>query len=447
MKYTLSTVLFILTIILPGFSQKIVIDKVVGVVGSHKILLSDIENQLLQYKAQGINFENPRCKVLEELMLQKLLLNQAMLDSLDVSDKEVETELDSRLENYIRQIGSPEKLEEYFNKSIEEMKADFRDLIRDQMLTRKMQSKITSGLKVTPAEVNKYFKSIPKDSLPLIKAELEYSEIVIHPSIPDVDIEAIKNKLRDYKKKAEGDPKYFGIYASLYSEDPGSRNNNGELGFISRGELVPEFAGAAFNLKPGEISDVVKTEYGYHIIQMVEKRGEQALLRHILLKPQANKESVVKAENLLDSIRGQILIDSIKFEKAALYYSQDEESRLNNGIVANPYTGSTKFEVDQIEPAIYKILNQLAVGEISKPFMSIDKVGNPVYMIVMLRSKSEPHIANLRDDYQRIQEMTLRHKEYQELEKWVAEKQASSYIKVDKEFHSCKYDFEGWIKK
>ncbi len=447
MKYTLISIVFILTISFQALSQKIMIDKVVAMVGSHKILYSDIENQLLQYKAQGINFENPRCRILEELMLQKLLLNQAILDSLDVSDKEVEAELDSRLENYIKQIGSPEKLEEYFNKSIEEIKADFRELIREQMLTRKMQGKITSDIKVTPAEVNKFFKSLPKDSLPLIKAEMEYSQIVIEPQVADEIVENIKNTLREYKKKAEAEPKYFGIYASLYSQDPGSRNNNGSLGYISRGELVPEFAGAAFSLKPGEISDVVKTEYGYHIIQMVEMRGEQALLRHILIKPQADNASLTKAQNLLDSIRAEIMKDSISFEKAALYYSTDEESRLNNGIVANPYTGSTKFEIDQIEPSYLKVLKELTVGEVSKPFMAVDMVGNPIYVVVKLNANSEPHVANLKDDYNRIQDMTLSHKQKNELDKWVAEKQASSFIKVEKEYQSCSFDFNGWIKK
>jgi peptidyl-prolyl cis-trans isomerase SurA len=428
--------------------EKQIIDKVVAIVGSNMVTLSDIEAQYFQYQAQGAKATaDLKCQIYENMILQKLLVAQAAIDSVEVTEKEVQAELDSRLLNFIRQAGSEQALEEYFNKSIEEIKEDFKDDVREQLLTGRMQNNILGEISVTPAEVNSFYRELPKDSLPLIEAEFEYAQILLYPDLSKDEIQAVYDKLNDFKTRVESGKSKFATLAVLYSKDPGSAANGGELGFVSRGELVPEFAAAAFNLKPNEISKVVKTDYGYHIIQLIERKGDQVNVRHILLQPEISFTSEKSASNKLDSIAMLISVDSLSFEEAAMRFSQDKDTRLNGGKLINMYTGTSKFTIKEINGEDLAYLKKMKIGEISKPVISADKTGAKVYKILKLISMSEAHIANLEKDYQRIQELATEKKKQNELYEWVLEKQKSNYIKIDDEYKSCNFHYKGWLSK
>lgn len=444
MKVLLS--LLLITVYINNFAQDtLTIDKVVAVVGKHTILYSEVENQRLQYQSQGYASKNMRCEIFEDQLFQKLLINQAAIDSVEVTDKEIDGELERRMSYFVSQIGSEEKLEEFYSKSIAEIKQDMRKIVADQLITQRMQQEITGDLKVTPSEVRKFFKDLPQDSLPYINAEMEMEQIVLYPKIEDSEIKLIKEKLKKYKERVtNGDS--FSTLAVLYSEDPGSASNGGDLGFLGRGDLVEEFAAAAFNLDEGEISRVVKTDFGYHIIQMLEKKGEKVRCRHILLKPKVSPLKMIEAKNKLDSIKNEVLNDTLTFKDAVLRYSQDKNTRANGGLVYNPMTGSSKFEISEIDPATYYVVKNLEVGEISKPVESVDENGKQIYKIVRLKSKTEPHQANLKDDYQRIQEFALEKKRMEFIDEWVEKKVESTYIRIDEDFRKCEYRFNGWLK-
>ncbi len=444
----LSLVLSIIVLAsISAFAQKgELLDKVVAIVGNNMVSLSDIEAQYFQYQAQGAKGgKELRCSIYENMILQKLLVAQAAIDSVEVSDKEVENELNNRLQGFVRQAGSVEKLEAYFNKSMEEIKSDFKDDVRDQLITSKMQNQILGDIKVTPAEVNKYFRDLPKDSLPLIEAEYEYAQIVIYPKSTEQEIQDLKNKLLDFKKRIETGKSKFSTLAVLYSKDPGSAKNGGDLGFITRAELVPEFAAAAFSLKTNEISNIVKTDYGYHIIQMLEKRGDQVHVRHILLQPEISYTAEKQVQKKLDSIANIIRTDTTTFAQAALLFSEDKDTRLNGGVLVNLHTGSQKFTIKDINPDELFYIKKMNIGEISKAFEAKDKNGNKTYKIIKIISKSAAHIANLKDDYQRIKDMTLAQKKEKALYDWVLEKQKTNYIKIDNEFKSCNFHYKGWL--
>jgi len=428
--------------------EKQIVDKVVAIVGSNMVTLSDIEAQYFQYQAQGAKATvDLKCQIYENMILQKLLVAQAAIDSVEVTEKEVQAELDSRLQNFIRQAGSEQALEEYFNKSIEEIKEDFKDDVREQLLTGRMQNNILGEISVTPAEVNSFYRELPKDSLPLIEAEFEYAQIMLYPDLSKDEIQAVYDKLNDFKTRVESGKSKFATLAVLYSKDPGSATNGGELGFVSRGELVPEFAAAAFNLKPNEISKVVKTDYGYHIIQLIERKGDQVNVRHILLQPEISFSSEKSASQKLDSISELISNDSLTFEEAAMRFSQDKDTRLNGGKLINMYTGTGKFTIKEINGEDLAYLKKMKMGEISKPIISVDKTGAKVYKILKLISMSEAHIATLEKDYQRIQELATEKKKQKELYEWVLEKQKSNYIKIDDEYKSCNFHYKGWLTK
>jgi peptidyl-prolyl cis-trans isomerase SurA len=428
------------------FSQTKVVDQVVAVVGSKPILLSDIENQFYQLKSQG--YESPgdaKCEILEDLMYQKLLLNQADLDSVEVSAKEVESTLDSRFRYFISEIGSEEKLEEYFGKSIIEMKEDFRENIKEQLLTQRMQEKITGDIKITPSEVRTYFQKIHPDSLPYFNTEIELQQIVLKPKVSLEEKTKVREKINELRERIINGDK-FSTLAVLYSEDPGSSKKGGELGFLSRGELVPEFAAVAFNLKETEVSKIVETEFGFHIIQLIERKGDMANVRHILLTPKPTIEEVMIIEKRLDSIAKEIRNGNLTFENAVLKYSEDEQSKNNNGVIINNYTGNTKFETNQIDAPTSYAIRDLNVGDISKVFQSSDERGKLSFKFVKLKSKSLPHKANLADDYQRIQEIALEQKKQKTISNWIANQQNNTYIKIDESFGNCKFDRINWSK-
>ncbi len=416
--------------------EKKTIDQIIAVVGNHIIMESDIETQRLQMQAQGYFSQgDPKCEILEQMIFQKLLLHQAALDSIEVKDEDVNAELERKLNYFINQIGSEEKLEEYYHKSIPEIKSDFRDLIRDQMITQRMHGKITGEIKVTPTEVRAFFNDIPKDSIPLVPAEYEIQQIVKYPVIEESEILSVKEKLRELRERVvKGEN--FATLAILYSEDPGSAKNGGELGFVGRGDLVSEFAAVAFNLKPGEVSKIFKTDYGFHIVQMIERKGERINVRHILATPKVNPKKIAEARLSLDSIVKRIKTDTLTFDMAAFYYSEDKDTRLNNGMLVNPYTGNSRFEASQIESGVAQAISTLKVGEISSPFESKDDLGHAVVKIVSLKTKTETHKANLKDDYQKIQEMALDFKKEDFLKKWVAKKRKGTYMKIDEAYKS-----------
>ncbi|PLX04822.1 MAG: peptidylprolyl isomerase [Marinilabiliales bacterium] len=442
------SILLTLLIFLQIFSVRSqeVVDEVVAVVGSHIVMLSDIENQYYQYKQQGITFEGDlKCNILEELMYQKLLLNQAEYDSLEVTLKEVENVIDRKLGMFIDRIGDVEKLEEYFGKSLEEMKEELKEPTRDQLLAEKMQDKLTGELKVTPSEVRNYFKSIPADSLPLINAEMEFEQIVRYPKISETERLEVIDRLRGFRDRVMKGEK-FATLAILYSEDPGTASKGGELGFLGRGDLVPEFSAVAFNLKAGEVSRVVETEFGFHIIQMIEKKGELINVRHILLKPKISEQEVIKTRKFLDSLIRIVRKDSLSFGVAASKYSEDEASKNNNGLAVNPYTGTSKHEVDQLDAATYYALKNLKIGDISKPFETVDIRGKLVCKVVRLKSRSKAHKANLNDDYQKIMDMAMEIKKDEVINKWIETKLKTTFVKIDPSYKNCEFSNKGWSR-
>lgn len=423
-----------------------VIDQVVAVVGGDMILNSDIEQQLLQMRMQGNLPEgDAKCKILESLLVQKLLLHQSRVDSLKTNDMGVENELDRRLRYFINQIGSEKALENYFNKSIYEIKDDLREVIGEQMLTQQMRQKIVEKITVTPSEIRSFYKSLPQDSLPMIPQQYELQQIAIYPPASAEAKFAVKEKLLDLRSRILKGERFSSL-AFAYSEDLASAKKGGELGFRSKDELVKSFADVAFNLADGQVSQIVETEYGFHIIQMIEKKNNQVNVRHILLKPQYSSQMLVDAQNKLDSIVNLIKTDSLTFEHACARFSQDKKSNLNGGLVINPNSNTSYFEKDQLQPSDYYVIKDLKIGAISSPFESRDEHANVIFKVVKMKNIIPAHKANLKDDYNIIQQMTKQSKEQERMMKWIDEKRKTTYIKIDPMFQGCKFDTEGWVK-
>ncbi len=439
--------IILLFFLIPGgiYSQT-VIDQVIAVVGGDMILNSDIDQELMRMKMQGHLPEGDiKCNILEQLLIQKLLLNQSRVDSLKPNELAISSEIDRRLQYFISQIGSEKALESYFKKPMYEIKEDLGEVIRDQQLTQQMRQKIVEKVSVTPSEVRHYFKSLPTDSLPQIPEQYEIRQILMYPPSTAEAKFRVKERLLELRERILKGER-FSTLAVAYSEDHASARKGGELGFRSREELVKPFADVAFNLKEGQVSQIVETEYGFHIIQMIEKKENQVNVRHILLKPQYSSDMLVEASAKLDSIVKLIKADSMKFEYACARYSEDKKSNLNGGLVVNPQTNTSLFEKDQIQPADYYIIKDLKVGEISSPFESRDEHANVCFKVVQLKSVIPSHKANLKDDYDIIQSMAKNIKEEEVLIKWLKEKQKTTYIKIDPEFKGCVFHTEGWVK-
>lgn len=441
---------FVIAIVLLGAvstfsakSQNSVIDQVVAVVGNKIIKKSDIETQYLQIKAEGNEVD--KCHILEVMLRMKLMVNQAAIDSIEVTDSQVEQELNQRLNAFISQAGSQKAVEDYFKKSILEMKDDMRSEIRDNMISQRMEDEITGNIKITPSEVKAFYNKQNKDSLPLINSQIELYQIGIYPPYTEKAIFDLKEKMLDMRRQIiEG--KSFASLAVLYSED-GSAMRGGELGFTQKGNWDPEFAKAAFALKErGEVSKIVESQFGYHLIQLIEKRGDMVNARHILMKPKADAEAITRAVSRLDSIVALIKKDSITFEKAALYFSEDKSTRANSGLVMNPQTGEPRFEMDQINPVDYRIVKDLKIGEISAPFESMDDKGKRIYKVMMIKSRSNPHKANLKDDFDLLKNMALANKKNNIINDWISEKIESTYIHIDESYKDCNFSRKGWIK-
>jgi len=424
-----------------------VVDGVIAVVGGNAILKSELESQYLQYRGQGNiagSEETVKCKLLNTLLFQKLLLHQAQVDSISVTDVMVESEMDRRMRYFIAQAGSPERLEEYYQKSLMEIKNEMRDIIREQMLVEQAQQKITESVTITPSEVKSWFKKLPKDSIPLINAELEIGMIVRIPAIGEEEKQIARERLKEFKKRFEkGDD--FATLAVLYSEDPGSAKQGGELGMFKRGDMRPEFEAAAFRLKPGEISDIVETEDGFHLIQMIERRGEYINVRHILIQPQVSAYNLARSKVLLDSVATLIQQRKLTFDQAVVQFS-DDPGKNNGGLMINAATGNTRFESGQLDPKIFFIVDKLKVGDISTPVLMKTERGKQEYRIYYLKERTSPHRANLEEDYARIQELALAEKKFKAVSIWIENHLASSYVYISPAYRGCDFE-QKWIKE
>lgn len=426
-------------------SQSAVIDQVVAIVGNKIITKSDIENQYLQTKAEGQEVE--KCTILEFMLRSKLMVNQAALDSVEVTDNEVESSLNQRLDMLISQAGGDVKvLEQYFNKSLVEMKEDFKEPIRDELISQKMESEIIGDdLSITPSEVKAFYNKLNKDSIPLINSQIELYQIGMYPPYTEKVVFDLKERMLELRKRVLNGESFASL-AVLYSED-GAATRGGEIGFLSKGELDPEYAKAAFALKEkGEVSRIVESQFGYHLIQLIERRGDRVNTRHILMKPKADAEAITKAINRLDSIVDLIKKDSITFEKAALYYSEDKSSRFNNGLVMNTKTGEPRFEMDQLSQIDFRVVKDLPVGEISKPYESTDENGKRIFKVAMIKSRSNPHKANLKEDFDLIKNIALNQKRLNIVNEWMSEKIKATYIHIDDTYKNCNFSRKEWIK-
>ncbi len=439
--------IFILTTVSPvktSAQSPVVVDEVAAVVGDEIILKSFIESQRVQLLQQRYYTQRDiRCEILEDQLYTKLLLNQAKIDSIEVSDRDTDIELDRRLNYIIGQLGSEEKVEDYFGKSILELKEDFRTNIKEQMISQRMQQKITADVKITPTEVRKFYESIPKDSIPIIPTTYELQQIVRYPKVDDIEVLAVKQRLEEFRERIKNGEN-FATLAVLYSADENTARRGGELGYVSRGDLVPEFANVAFKLKKGEVSRIVKTEYGYHIIQMIDRKGERINVRHILLQPKVKPEEKEATLLFLDSVRTLILKDSMKFEDAVARFSQDKDTRNGGGFILNQRTNSIRFEQTEIEPTIAKVIQNQSEGFISEPFETLDENFKTVYKIVRIRRKIDAHPANLVNDFQVLQEMALNKKKEEFIGNWIRDKRESTYIRISPDYHKCDFQYP-WL--
>lgn len=425
-----------------------VIDEVIWVVGDEAILRSEVEEERLraQYEGQQIQGD-PYCVIPEQLAVQKLYLHQAVLDSIEANESTVSHQVDLRMNYYINQIGSKEKMEEYFRKTSSEIREEMMTSVRNQMIIQQMQQKLTSNIKPTPAEIRRYYDALPMDSIPMMPAQVEVQILSFEPPVPAEETERIKQRLREFTERVQSGKTDFSMLARLYSEDTESAKRGGELGFVGKGQLVPEFAEVAFNLSdPRRVSRIVKTEYGYHIIQLIEKKGDRINCRHILLRPRISASDKVKAIERLDSIRMLISIDSLQFEQAVIRYSEDKNTVMNAGLMINPNTGGSKFEYQELAPEIAKQIYAMKEGEVSEPFVMMDQSKNrEVCAIVRLKKRTDVHRANLTDDFQTIKSMLEAQKGQELLRDWIIKKQKTTYVQISPEWQGCDFEFPGWI--
>lgn len=426
-----------------------IIDEVIWVVGDEAILRSEVEEERLraQYEGQSIQGD-PYCVIPEQLAIQKLFLHQAELDSVTANESTVSHQVDMRLNYYISQIGSKEKMEEYFRKPQSEIREELMTTVRNQMIIQQMQQKLTSHIKPTPAEIRRFYNTIPADSIPTIPAQVEVQILSFEPAVPREEVDRIKNQLREFTDRITSGKADFGMLARLYSEDPESAKRGGELGFVGKGQLVSEFADVAFNLNdPKKVSRIVETEYGYHIIQLIEKKGERINCRHILLRPRVSAQDKVNALAKLDSI-ANIIRDSADatFEQAVALFSQDKQTAMNAGVMMNPNTGSSKFEYQDLPSEIAKQIYAMKEGDISEPFVMMDEMKNKeVCAIVRLRSRTDIHKANLVDDFQVIRQMLEQKLSGEFIQQWIGKKQKETYVHIDDNWKGCDFEYPGWI--
>ena len=444
-----SAILAMLLVSAAAIAQDNVIDEVIWVVGDEAILRSEVEEERLRAQYEGMPIPgDPYCVIPEQLAIQKLYLHQAEIDSIEANESTVSHQVDARINFYLNQIGSKEKMEEYFRKTTSEIREELMTTVRNQMIIQQMQAKLTENVKPTPAEIRRFYESLPQDSLPMIPAQVEVQILSFEPKVPVEEIERVKSRLREFTERVNSGNADFAMLARLYSEDTESAKHGGELGFVGRGQLVKEFAEVAFNLNdPRRVSRIVQTEYGYHIIQLIEKKGDRINCRHILMRPRISGDDKVKAISRLDSIADVVRSGKATFEQAVAYFSEDKNTALNAGLMMNEQTGASKFEYQDLPPEVAKQIYNMNIGEISKPFVMMDPMKNrEVVAVVKLKTKVAAHKANLTDDYQVIRQLLVQKQSEELLKAWVQKKQKEIYVHIDENWRGCDFQFPGWVK-
>jgi peptidyl-prolyl cis-trans isomerase SurA len=430
-----------------AFSQGKNIDQIITIVGDNIILKSDIEAVNLQNQAQGITSEGDmKCEILEDLMVEKLLVAEAQLDTtIVVTPNQINQQLNMRIDYFTQHLGSQQAVEEYFKKPIASIKSDLREVIENEILSNQMRNKIIENIKATPSEVRYFYRNFPENEKPVIPTQFEYAQITLQPGIDEKEENRIKDELRNIKKRVEAGEN-FTMFAVLYSEGP-SASKGGDLGYFGRAQMDPAFSQAAFNLRAGQVSNVVKSEFGYHLIQMIDREGDKVHCRHIIMKPQVDAETKENALHAIDSLVNDIRAGKISFAQAASRFSDDKDTRNSGGLVVDPQTMSSKFEIDNLPPNVSKKLAVLNINEISDPFFSINaKNQREEIKTVKLIDKIEQHKANLSEDYPMISDMFLQKKQNEIIQEWIAERQAKTYIRIDPTYQNCNFSFKNWIK-
>jgi len=439
-----------------------VVDEVIWVVGDEAIMKSDVEVMRMQAAMEGMRFDrNPDCAIPEQIAVQKLFLHQAAIDSIEVKESEVSSQIEMRIDYMISQIGSREKLEEYRKQSISQIRQSMHDELRNQLLIQRMKEKLVQNITVTPAEVRRYFKDVPQDSIPFVPTSVEVQIITQTPAIAPEEINRVKNRLREFTERINSGETSFQTLARLYSED-GSARNGGELDYTGRGLFDPAFANVAFNLTdPKKISKIVESEFGFHIIQFVDKRGDKVKVRHILLKPEVSDSAIAKSMAKLDSLAADIRADRLPqklqglveaehftFEDGVALMSDDKDTRNNKGLMANrSEQGQTsKFQLQDLPAEIAKVVDKMQVGEVSEPFTMINERGKTVCVIAKLKNRIEGHKATITEDFQVMKDMVIEKRRSEMLHKWVVDKIKSTYVRLNDEYRDCDYEYEGWVR-
>ena len=430
---------FFLTLIITTCSMIInaqEIDKIIAIIGDEIVLRSEVENQYLQYISQGVTSnEELRCEILEDLMTQKLLIFSCKQDSISVTKEEIEQEVETRVNYYVDQIGSIEKVEQYFEKDIYQIKKVLSELVEDQFLIQRMQSSITKDVKITPFDVNEFYEKMDKSELPLIEDRYKLSQIIVKPKMSEDQINKLTDRLNAFRKRVlNGED--FKVLAALYSDDPGSANNGGEIGFVSRGTFVPEFEKVAFRLKKDEVSEIVKTNFGYHIIQLIERRGDQVNVRHILLKPKYSSTSLQNARLKIDSIYNKIKNNEISFSQAIKSYS-DDDTKNNNGLLINPSNGSSTYTIAELGSSIKYLIEGLNEDDFTKP-VKVESNEGSIYRILNVVEKISSHTANLDLDYDFFQTQALNFKKQEKLDEWIEKRIKNTYVELKEIDKNCK---------
>ena len=432
---------------MPLVSQDNVIDQVLWIVGDEAILKSEVEQARLYYMMQGKTIEgDPYCIIPEQLAIQKLFLHQAAIDSVDVTEQEVINAVEEEINQRVAQIGSREKMEEYFNMSSTKMREELRETMRDRMVVERMQHKLFENIKVTPAEVRRKYAQIKEEDIPFVPTQVEVQIITQQPEIPLEEIERVKAELREYTERINKGEAQFSTLAVFYSQDPESARRGGELGFFGRGEMVPEFSAVAFNLTdPNKVSKIVETEFGFHIIQLIEKRGDRIRARHILRKPEVPTESINSSLEKLDSIATDIRNGKFTFEEAVTL-SEDKNTRRNFGLMSNEMTLSPRFELQELPQEVARVVYSMKIGEVSAPFVMVDKKGKEVCAIVKLKNRIEGHKATPTEDFQVIKDVITAKMKEEKIKEWIKEKQKTTYVRINGDWCDCEFQYSGWGK-
>lgn len=432
--------------VVPAVSQDNVIDEVVWIVGDEAILKSDVEQARLYFMMSGQKMEgNPYTIIPEQLAIQKLFLHQAVIDSVEVTDQEVLNSVEREMNMRISEYGSREKMEEYFNKTSTQIREELRETMRDRMIVEKMQEQLFGSVKLTPSEVRKGYAEMSSEEIPFVPTQVEVQIITQQPEIPQEEIERVKAELRDYTERVNSGEAQFSTLAVFYSQDPESARRGGELGTFGRGEMVPEFSAVAFNMtEPNKVSKIVETEFGFHIIQLIEKRGDRVRARHILRKPEVPMESLNASMEYLDSLAGEIRGGKISFNDAVAF-SADKNTRKNFGLMSNDMNLSSRFELQDLPQEVAKVVYEMPVGEVSEPFMMKDpKTGKDICAIVKLKSRIEGHKATPTEDFQVIKEVIAGKMRQEKLEAWIKEKQKTTYVRINENWRDGEFQYPGW---